>query len=193
MGIKTPWTPIIFIRSPQLTSLLPRGETLFHFTLIKISEQNRHHWSYCRTKFSSSKFFSSSKLFWDNTCLSRKSPSAEPTYSLSIYRFAHQMILLAPGQNCKDMHLHGYKTSVHVHNIHSLATIHLLISTRQNSSRPPPQFLFSLTWILLYQSPASKHEIFTIDQHPPEESELQLNSSTSMMVSVSLAFRLLAE
>ena len=38
-GINTPYTLILFIRSLQSTSLLPRGEIFFHFNLIVNSTQ----------------------------------------------------------------------------------------------------------------------------------------------------------
>ena len=43
LGIYTPYPLILFIRSLQSTSLLPRGETLFHFNLIINSNPNPHH------------------------------------------------------------------------------------------------------------------------------------------------------
>ena len=64
---------------------------------------------------------------------------------ITCFQLAHRMILLALAQISKDTWSSGYKYPVHNHNIHSLSTIHLLNSTRQNSFRPPPQFLTSPT------------------------------------------------
>ena len=48
-GINTPYALILFIRSLQLSSLLLRGETLFIFALIMISNQNPRHRNYSET------------------------------------------------------------------------------------------------------------------------------------------------
>ena len=111
---------------------------------------------------------------------------------LTCSQLARRMILLALAQISKDTWPSGYKCPVHKHNIQSLAIIHLLNSTRWNSSRPPPHFLTFLTWIFPYQSSTDKTQTITIHQHPPKEHELQPNSSTLMMVSVSSSFPSLA-
>ena len=81
---------------------------------------------------------------------------------------------------------------MHVHNNHSLAKTHLLISTKKNNFRPPAQFSTFLTGIFSYQSSATKSQFFKFNLQPPEEPEHQQNSSISMTVPVSLSFRLLA-
>ena len=187
-GLNTPYTFIISIRSLQLTNLLSRGRTLFHFTLIMILEQKPCHWNNSKTISASlQRNYSKtiSKLVLAEFLHLRNQPSST--------RFARQMILLVLIQNCNNTWPNGYNDPLHVHIIHSLATIHLLNSTRRNSFRLPSQFVTSLTWIFPLSLLREQNPIFTINQQPPKEPELQPNFSTSMMVPVSLSFQLLVE
>ena len=97
-------------------------------------------------------------------------------------------------RNCKNTWPSGYKYPVHNHNIHSLATIHLLNSTRRNSSRPAPQFLNYFTWIVLSNAERTKY------QHSRSTNDDLINTNFSksaqiqwMKLSVSLSFHFLAE
>ena len=92
-------------------------------------------------------------------------------------QLAHRMILLALVQINKDTWPSGYINPVHDHNIHSLATIHLLNSARRNSSRPPLQLLTSFL--------SSKPPTLSSSHQRPKEPEYPHPFSTSMMVSVS--------
>ena len=182
-GINTPYTLLISIFSQQLTSLLPRSETVFHFTFVKIFEQNPHHWNYYKTKFWSSKLFKDKILHHRSFSITKPTLASisdlenQPTWS----PFPHWKIFLAVIQKYKDTWPSECKYPLHDHNIHKLATIHMLNSTRRNSSQPPRQFLTSLTWLLsslLCEQKTKK----TINQQSPKEHELQPNSWTSMMV-----------
>ena len=115
--------------------------------------------------------------------------SSSPLQSqLTCSRFIHRMILLAPILNRKDTWPSGYKYPAHFHNIHSLATFHLLNSTKWNSSRPPSQFLTLLSWNFLSSLNNQNSNILKLPPKRPKEHELHPNSSTSVMVSVSLSF-----
>ena len=63
-------------------------------------------------------------------------------------------------QNWKDTWPSGYKYPAHSHNIHSLASIHLLNSARRNSSRPPLKFLTSFSSLF-------SEQISNILEQPP--------------------------
>ena len=160
-----------------------------------ISEQNLHYWNYSKTKLSSWKVFYYKvpyhRIYPETKIVSAASSDLQNQLTRS--RFAHPMILLALVRKSKGTWPSGYKYPVHVHNIHSLATIHLLISTRRNSFRLPPQFLTSLTWSFSVSLLSEQNPIFTTNQHPPEEPKLQPICSISRMVSVNLWFQKLVE
>ena len=100
---------------------------------------------------------------------------------LTCSQLAHWMILLALAQIIKDTWPSGYKYPVNNHNIHLLATIHLLNSAKRNSFRPLLRLLISL---LETSYPFSASKLPTFPSRP-KEPEHQHLFSASMMVSVS--------